>query len=161
MNDDRRSIFTIGHGDHDFASVAALLRGNGVGVIADVRSVPYSRHAPEFTKDELTRRTAEFNLAYRWLGDRLGGRSDDPALLRNGEPDWERIAASDRFAAGMTELEGLAASSTIALLCSELDPTHCHRATLIAPALESRGYEVHHILDNGDTIRHQPTLDLD
>lgn len=156
----QRTVYTIGHGRRDFPSLAADLQRHDVGMIVDVRSAPYSRHAPDFTKDELSHLAAEFNLGYRWLGDRLGGRPDDPALLTADSPDWDKIAAGPDFAAGITELEGLIASSTVVLLCAETDPTHCHRSRLIAPALESKGYGVMHILEDGTAASHQPTLGL-
>lgn len=158
MTSDNRTVYTIGHGREDFAAVAARLERHHVGMIVDVRSAPYSKHAPDFTKDELTHMTAASNFGYRWLGDRLGGRPSDPALLRNGEPDWERVAASEAFAAGITELEGLIESAKVVLLCAEIDPTHCHRSRLLAPALEACGYEVMHILGDGEAVRHQPSF---
>ncbi len=157
----RKTVYTIGHGTTDFAALAARLGSHDIGMIVDVRSTPYSRRAPDFTKDELTRLAAAFNMGYRWLGDRLGGRPSDPSLLRHGTPDWEKIAASDSFSAGITELEGLIDSSTVVLLCAEVDPSHCHRTLLIAPELERRGYHVMHVLGSGEVDRHQPTLQLD
>jgi uncharacterized protein (DUF488 family) len=158
MNAPSPTIYTVGHGSDDFAGVFRRLAIHNVGMIADVRSVPYSRHAPQFTKDELTHLTAEFNVGYRWLGDRLGGRPSDPELLRDGQPDWAAIGAGAAFAAGLSELEGLTHSATVAIMCSELDPSHCHRSVLIAPVLEERGYRVMHVLADGTAARHQPPL---
>ncbi len=160
MTAHQTTVFTIGHGAGDFAEMVQRLGAHDVSVIVDVRSIPFSKHAPDFTKDELTHLAAEFNLGYRWLGDRLGGRPDDPALLRDGKPSWEAIARSDAFAAGMTELVGLLEAATVALLCAEVEPAHCHRAHLIAPELERLGYPVMHILSDGSATRHQPTLGL-
>jgi uncharacterized protein (DUF488 family) len=156
-----QTIATIGHGDRSFGEVAAALFEHAVGFIVDVRSIPYSRHAPDFTKDRLLHLAAEMNLGYRWLGDRLGGRPEDPALWRDGKPDLEAIAATESFAAGITEVEGLAEANRIALLCSEVDPTACHRATLLAPELERRGHHVVHIVGDGTAVAHQPSLGLD
>lgn len=154
-------VYTVGHGARPFATVAVHLLENGVNLIADVRSVPASRHAPDFTKSRLTALATQHGLGYRWLGDRLGGRPDDPALVRNGVPDWEAVARSAGFAAGMSEMDGLLGAGVVAVLCSELDPANCHRTHLVAPALEARGLRVRHILADGSVAEHQPTLDLD
>jgi uncharacterized protein (DUF488 family) len=154
-------VYTVGHGARPFAAVAAHLLEQGVDLIVDVRSVPASRHAPDFTKTRLTVLAPQHGLGYRWLGDRLGGRPDEPELLRDGVPDWEAVAHSAGFAAGMSELDGLLDAGVVAVLCSELDPANCHRTHLVAPALEQRGHRVRHILADGSVVEHQPALDLD
>jgi len=156
-----RVVYTVGHGARPFEAVAGHLRDQGVDLIVDIRSIPTSRHAPDFTKTRLTALAPQNGLGYRWLGDRLGGRPTDPALLRDGSPDWEAVARSEGFAAGLSELDGLLDAGVVALLCSELDPANCHRTLLITPALEARGLRVRHILADGSVVDHQPTLDLD
>ncbi len=156
---DRRPIvYTVGHGARPFHEMAAHLHRHGIGLVVDVRSVPASRYAPEFTKSRLRTLAAEHDLGYRWLGDRLGGRPDDPSLRSDGVTDWAAVAASDAFAAGLGELDGLIDAAVVVLLCAELDPVRCHRATLIAPELERRGMRIRHVLADGDVIEHQPTL---
>lgn len=158
MTDPHPTVYTIGHGPRSFGEVAAALTGHAVSVIVDVRSSPHSRHALDFTRDRLIHLAAEANLGYRWLGDRLGGRPDDPELWQDDAPDWTAIGQGTAFRAGITELDGLARAGRVALLCAELDPTRCHRAFLIAPALEQLGYAVVHILPDGTTIPHHDTL---
>jgi uncharacterized protein (DUF488 family) len=127
----------------------------------DVRSEPYSRHAPEFQKTELDAIAAEAGYGYRWLGRGLGGRPDDPSLQRpDGSPDYGAIAASPGFTGAMDELEGLARRGHVVLLCAETTPDHCHRARLLAPALEGRGHHVVHILGDGTLRPHQPDLGI-
>ncbi len=158
MTDPHPTVYTIGHGPRSFGHVAAALIEHGIGVIVDVRSSPFSRYAPDFTRDRLIRLSAEANLGYRWLGDRLGGRPDDPELRRGDSPDWTAIEQSAAFRAGITELDGLARAGRVALLCAEQDPTQCHRAFLIAPAMERLGFAVTHILPNGSAVPHHDTL---
>jgi len=139
-------LWTIGHGNRDFDSVAAALEHHGVQTIVDVRSRPYSRYATEFVKTELAQAAAAAGLGYRWLGDKLGGK---PA------------AAPTELEAGIDELAGLCASSRVVLLCSEVDPTHCHRDTVLAPAMTQRSFEVIHILGDGTATPHQDHLHLE
>jgi uncharacterized protein (DUF488 family) len=154
-------IWTIGHGGRTFVEIEHLLAEHGISAVVDVRSRPYSRHAPDFTKAALAELCADAGLGYRWLGETLGGRPDDPRLLLpSGAPDLERLAASPGFLGGVEELIALARTAPTAILCAETDPTGCHRATVIAPALEERGFDVEHILGDGSVIRHQPALPL-
>ena len=156
---DGQLIMTVGHGNSAFNEVEGRLQANGVTMIVDVRSAPYSRHAPDFTKQALVEFAAVAGLGYRWMGDRLGGRpTADGEMRPDGTPDWDHITRSPAFSAALDELSALARGSRVAVLCSESDPARCHRATVLAPRLEQLGFEVHHIGLDGSSTRHQPTL---
>ena len=154
-------IYTIGHGRAAFTNVAGVLRRHKVATIVDVRSTPFSHHAPDFAKEELTALATASGLGYRWMGDALGGRPHDPELLTaEGDPDHERIAASSRFGAGIVNLTALADAGTVAILCAEERPEACHRSLLVAPALTALGYQVVHLRHDGTAQPHQDALDL-
>ena len=153
------TVFTVGHGDRTFAVIEALLEPHGVQTIVDVRSRPSSKYAPDFRKDNLAELCSVAGLGFVWMGDRLGGRPDDPALKDEHDlPDWDRIAATPGFRGAIDELAELARGGTVALLCAEGRPEHCHRALLIAPHLEAAGFSVIHVLPDGSLTRHQSTL---
>jgi uncharacterized protein (DUF488 family) len=162
MNDlEKPNIYTIGHGSQPFSDLELRLTSHHVRTIVDVRSIPYSKHAPDFQKQALVGIAAAAGIGYRWLGDRLGGRPDDPALLSaDGRPDADKIAATASFAAGLDEVGALTQTGQVAILCSELAPEGCHRMTMLAPALEARGYRVIHILGDGSGRAHQPGLGI-
>ncbi|HEX9856021.1 MAG TPA: DUF488 domain-containing protein [Acidimicrobiia bacterium] len=146
MTERSATVHTIGHGRESFDALADRLRPHGVQTIVDVRSARYSKHAPEFTKDSLEQLCSASGLGYRYLGDRLGGLpSPHPPSVESTE-------------AAIVELLGLAASSHVVLLCSEIDPQGCHRDGTLARALEARGIRVAHILGDGSVARHQPRL---
>jgi uncharacterized protein (DUF488 family) len=153
---DLRPIFTIGHGAESFGELARRCGPHRITTIVDVRSRPYSRHAPDFRKERLEGLCAEAGLGYRWLGNLLGGLPGGTVTDRS---DWSAVAASPGFLAGIAELEGLAANGRIVLLCAEVDPAACHRSLLVAPTLTERGYPVRHIVADGTTRAHQPSLD--
>jgi uncharacterized protein (DUF488 family) len=154
------AIYTIGHGDRSFHDLEQRLARHHVQMIVDVRTSPYSRHAPEFTKAELEEIAAEAGLGYRWMGDHLGGRPDDPPRHDDGTIDELLIQEDPKFRSGIAELLGLARSSRVALLCAELDHRHCHRSRWIAPALEGADARVWHIDAAGDAETHQRELGL-
>ena len=142
---DRPSVFTIGHGAHSFRTIADSLDRFGIATVIDVRSRPYSRHAPDFNKGTLAELATTTGFGYRWMGDTLGGLDDTP------DP------AS--FLASLHQVLTLARTAPVVLLCAEGEPSRCHRSTVLAPALEGLGARITHILPDGSTQLHQPSFD--
>jgi uncharacterized protein (DUF488 family) len=141
-----------------------LLRRQGVQLVADVRSQPYSRRWPQYQREPFKRDLARAGLSYHFLGAQLGGRPPESELYDESDrPDYERVRETERFAAGFVDLVQLATRSPIVLMCAEEDPVRCHRHLLIAPALLTRGFQVLHIRGDGRTQSDDglsPQLDL-
>ena len=155
------TVCTIGHGTARFGTVAAVLGRYGVATIVDVRSQPHSRHAPDFSRGILEGLAATAGFGYRWMGDALGGRPTDPALLGpDGGADYDAIRRSPRFRAALVDLAALANEAGVVLLCAEEQPDHCHRSRLIAPALEEMGLRVVHLRHDGSFHSHQDPLGI-
>jgi uncharacterized protein (DUF488 family) len=153
-------VYSIGHSDHALEAFVALLRRHGVTTLVDVRSQPYSRWVPDYNRETLARALAGAGLTYVFMGDSLGGRPADPSLYNSeeagGRPDYERVAVTPAFQAGVKELLELARTGTVAMMCSEGDPYRCHRALLITPSLLERGARVVHIRPDGETVEARP-----
>ena len=81
-----------------------------------------------------------------FLGRELGGRPEDPALLKNGKPDYDAMSRPDLFHAGIERIIEGAKTHRIALMCAERDPLDCHRFLLIGRHLASRAIPLAHIL---------------
>jgi uncharacterized protein (DUF488 family) len=154
-------IFTIGHSTHPVEQFIALLRAHGVTLVADVRTIPRSRHNPQFNREELAGALAAAGIGYRHLPG-LGG-------LRHPHPDspntgWRNASfrgfadymQTADFAVSLEELVGLAQQSRVAIMCAEAVPWRCHRS-LIADALFARGIGVEHIISAGPAQVHRPT----
>jgi uncharacterized protein (DUF488 family) len=149
------TIHSIGHSNHPIDRFIGLLQAAGIRRLADIRSVPASRFCPQFNGKALARSLAEAGIDYVWLGERLGGKPKDPALMRAGRPDYAKMAATQSFHDGIVELIDLAARSPLAMMCAEKAPLDCHRTHLVAPALVERGVEVIHLLADGGTQPHR------
>lgn len=145
----RPVIHTIGHSNHPIDRFVALLRRHGVDAVADVRSRPYSRFAPQFRRDPLRGALEAASIAYVFLGAELGARSDDPECWCDGAVDYDRLARRPQFQAGLDRVEKGAADRRIALLCMERDPLTCHRCILVGRHLAARGLPLRHILFDG------------
>jgi uncharacterized protein (DUF488 family) len=142
-------ILTIGHSNHPAERFLALLRGAEVALLVDVRSVPFSRRVPHFSRPRLEALLADAGIAYEFRGAELGGRPARPDLFRDGAADYERMAAEPGFRSGLGRVRELAAQQRTALLCAERDPLDCHRALLVGRALADAGLAVGHILADG------------
>lgn len=149
------TLFTIGHSNHDLDEFIQRLRQHGVTALADVRSHPYSRYLPHFTKAALQRSLQGADIAYVFLGQELGARPDDRTCYDNqGKALYERIAATEKFQMGIQRVLTGSVTHRIALMCAEQDPMTCHRAILVCPHLQAAGLEIQHILKDGSLESH-------
>jgi uncharacterized protein (DUF488 family) len=159
--DDREIAWTVGHSTHELDTFLALLRAHGIGLLADVRTVPKSRRMPWFWGEELAGSLPEAGIAYRHFKDLGGFRRPQPGSPNGG---W-RVEAfqgyadnmeSESFGAALTELMREARSRRTAVMCAEAQWTRCHRR-LLSDALVVRGFEVLHIASSGRVERHELT----
>jgi uncharacterized protein (DUF488 family) len=147
-------LWTIGHSNHEFGDFVRLLEQQDIGFVVDVRSYPYSRHAPQFNHEELQRRLGGHGIGYLFLGEELGGRpSRDEHYDADGHALYGAMAREPAFSVAIDRLlDGAKKNHRIALVCSEGDPRHCHRRLLIGKVLTDSGAELRHIQRDGDVV---------
>jgi uncharacterized protein (DUF488 family) len=145
------SVFTVGHPNHTLDRLLHLLELHGIEVVADVRSAPWSRRLPWFNQNVLAKALAGRGVKYVFLGKELGGKpaGADFDGVRDRDERYRRMAATAAFSAGIERVARGAGQFRVALLCSEDDPSICHRHLLIAPALVACGIAVKHIRGDG------------
>jgi uncharacterized protein (DUF488 family) len=141
-------LLTIGHSNHTLEHFLDLLDRHDVEVVADVRSRPYSRFVPHFSKPRLERLLAEAGIGYRYLGAELGGKpaTGEPAA---GAADYASRVRQPDFRAGVEQLLTVARQQRLAMLCRERDPLDCHRLHLICRYVKPLVGEIGHILADG------------
>jgi uncharacterized protein (DUF488 family) len=134
------------------------LRNNRVELLADVRTVPASRRMPHFARSALERSLPAHGIAYRHMPE-LGGlrkpKSDSTNL------GWRNVSfrgyadymLTDAFRDALADLEMVAATKRVAIMCAEAVPWRCHRS-LIADALVVDGVGVRHITGTGEPASH-------
>jgi len=157
----KSTIFTIGHSTRPLAEFIELLRANGVKRVIDIRTVPRSRHNPQFNRETLGPELRAAGIGYVHL-KKLGG-------LRHAKPDSKNLGwhnASFRgfadymqtpeFDAGLERAMKLAATKPSTLMCAEAVPWRCHRS-LVADALVVRGYTVEDIVSGSPPREHKLT----
>lgn len=144
------TVHSIGHSNHAIERFIDLLRQHGVTTLVDVRSHPYSRWAPQFRKEALSRALTAAGIAYVFLGDALGGRPKGKEFYdAKGHVDYQRRSAAPGFQEGVDRVVEIAQTRAVAILCAEEDPTRCHRRSLVTPALQKKEIAVLHIRGDG------------
>lgn len=143
-------VYTIGHSDRPIDEFIGLLKENGVKRLLDIRTVPRSRHNPQFNRDMLPDSLAAAGIAYEHVAE-LGGlrhaRRDSPnGGWRNASfRGYADYMQTEEFAQQVDAVKKLARTEHCALMCAEAVPWRCHRS-LVADALLVRGVQVEHIM---------------
>ncbi|MBF0162541.1 MAG: DUF488 domain-containing protein [Magnetococcales bacterium] len=145
-------LLTIGHSTQPLETFIQRLQQHGVTALVDVRSHPYSRHAPHFSMDALRPVLRPLGIAYLFLGRELGARSDNRACYKQGKVQYEQLAREPLFADGLQRLRRGMQEYVIALMCAEKEPLECHRAILVTRHLHDSGVPVAHILADGELL---------
>jgi uncharacterized protein (DUF488 family) len=147
----KSTLWTVGHSNVPVERFLELLRAEGIEVLVDVRSSPYSRYSTHFNQAPLERAVRDAGLSYVFLGRELGGRpASDDAYDEEGHARYDVMAESPTFQDGLDRLMKGVDEYRVAIMCSEESPEHCHRRLLVGKVLTDRGAcEVHHIRGNG------------
>lgn len=151
-------IFSIGHSNHSLDKFLSLLESSKINMVVDVRSAPFSRMFPQFNQDTLKKSLGENLIGYLFLGDQIGGRSNDPEDYLDGQVLYKALAQKEGFKTGIERLKEGSAKYRIALMCSEKEPLDCHRTLLVSQALASRDIPVGHIHADGTVEAHKDAL---
>lgn len=152
------TVFTVGHSTRPIADFIALLRAYGIERLADIRTVPRSRHNPQFNADALAASLPAAGIDYLPMPS-LGGlrraRQDSPNTgWRNasfrGYADYMQTPAFDEALAALIHMSR---GPMLAIMCAEAVPWRCHRS-LVADALGVHSVPVVEILSEGSYRSH-------
>lgn len=155
------TVYTIGHSNRPIETFIELLREHRIELLVDIRTVPKSRHNPQFGQDQLPDSLTAAGIDYQYMQD-LGGLRKTSADSPNGGwrnasfrgyADWMQ---TDQFASAVEELIAVAESRRTAIMCAEAVPWRCHRS-LVGDALLVRGVEVIDIMGPGSAREEKMT----
>jgi uncharacterized protein (DUF488 family) len=154
-------IFTIGYGSRTLDDFVRVLQSYHIEFVLDVRSAPYSRFKPEFSKNVLETHLHEHAIRYIYLGDQLGGRPEDRDCYVDDKVVYARVREKAFYRDGIARVQAAHRKGLrIVLMCSEGKPEECHRSKLIGESLVELGIPVAHI-DENDAARTQEELMLE
>jgi uncharacterized protein (DUF488 family) len=134
-----KKAYLVGHGNGSVEEFIELLKDKKIETLVDVRSVPYSKFASQFNRENLSKQLSEKGINYVYMGEILGGRHPE---------GFDKYMDSNQFNKGIAILEEGISSSTSAIMCSEIDHTKCHRR-FIGSKLIDEGFIVEDISKKG------------
>ena len=142
-------VLTIGHSTLAIEVFREILRQNECRILVDVRTVPRSRHNPQFEQDALAASLRSEGFEYRWMRGLGGLRPSRKDSINFGWRNksfrgYADYMQTEEFAAAMKELLALDSEPGVAIMCAEAVPWRCHRS-LIGDALLARGVQVEDI----------------
>jgi uncharacterized protein (DUF488 family) len=161
LSPEKPSIFTIGHSTRTIGEFVGLLQMHGVEEVVDIRTMPMSRHNPQFNGEALKQSLKKNGIRYKHL-KKLGG-------LRHSRKDsinlgWRNLSfrgyadymSTAEFGEGLEALLKIASSRETAIMCAEAVPWRCHRS-LVADALIKKGWLVRDIISGTSAAKHRLT----
>jgi uncharacterized protein (DUF488 family) len=152
MNDQKKfHCYTIGHSNHSIEDFIETLKKFQISCIIDVRTIPSSKYMPHFNRENLQIWLEREEIEYKYLGNMIGGRYTDPALLDSqGSVDYEKVEQRSIFQMGIDQVcQIINVGKSAALMCSEKNPLDCHRFVLVSKALAKKGISIDHIVFEG------------
>lgn len=156
-----RLLWTIGHSTRPIGEFLDLLKAHGIQRLADVRTIPRSRHHPQFNTEPLARSLAEAGLSYQHSAGLGGLRKPRRDSINRGWRNesfrgYADYMQTEEFGRALDELLAYPPDERTAIMCAEAMPWRCHRS-LIADALVSRSWTVQHILSVSEAHLHRLT----
>jgi uncharacterized protein (DUF488 family) len=160
----KKIIYTIGHSNTSQDEFIKKLKAHGIKILVDVRRHPKSRKNPQFDYREIDELLKNNDIYYDWMGELLGGKRDELEIDEAGL-GWKNKrfakyavhAKSEVFEIGLKMLMSQAKINDhekVAIMCSEVLPTKCHRR-IISDYLLSRGFGVEHIINEKSLKLHE------
>ena len=145
-DESRCKVLTVGHSTRPIEVFIELLASHGVTQLIDVRTVPRSRHNPQFNEDALPVSLVAANIGYVHASGLGGFRKTTADSVNTG---WRNLSfrgyadymQTTDFAANLASVMALALTDRVALMCAEAVPWRCHRS-LVADALLVHGVAV-------------------
>ena len=160
-NEPELTIYTIGHSTRTLNEFIDLLNVYGITLLVDVRTVPRSRHNPQFNKETLPVTLKSYGIKYIHMPEIGGLRhpkrdSVNIAWKNMGFRGYADYMQTKEFTDNLLKITALARENCLALMCAEALPWRCHRS-LISDALVVRHVKVLHIISKDSTITHELT----
>ena len=147
MND---TIYSIGYSGFPCTdSFIEALKIHDINVVIDVRSTPYSNAFPQYNKEALDLLLNENYIRYRNYAREFGARQENPLFYVNGRLDFNLFSKSGLFQEGVAKVKIILSKGyRLCFMCSEKDPTDCHRSILVTKAFSEQGYRIIHLMPN-------------
>ena len=155
-------VYTIGFSNRTWDETVTILAVFNVRRVVDVRTLPGSKHTPQFNQEHLRQALPDADVEYIHMKN-LGGlrkplknSTVNAAWKNDGFRGYADYMQTPEFEAALDELIRVMSEKPTAYACTEAVFWRCHRQ-LISDALVIRGYRVGHIFNASKVEEHRPT----
>jgi len=154
-------VYAIGHSTRTIDAFIEILQAHSIAILADIRTIPKSRHNPQFNEDELKQSLEARGIRYVHFRELGGLRKAKKDSVNTG---WQNASfrgfadymQTREFVSAIRKLMQLAKQGRVAIMCAEGNPFRCHRS-LVADALTVRKVRVLHISGKASVREHTLT----
>jgi uncharacterized protein (DUF488 family) len=154
-------IYTIGHSTHPIDEFIQILKAYRIEEVVEVRTIPKSRHNPQFNEETLREELRKHDIGYVRM-EGLGGlrhtsnTSVNTAWRNASFRGYADYMQTPEFARAIDELIDLGKRKQFVIMCAEAVPWRCHRS-LIGDALLVRNVKVEDIYNEKSVKPHKLT----
>ncbi len=147
-------IYSIGHGNRSVETFFELLKKYEIDFLIDVRTNPFSRFNPNFSRGNIENICKDHMVTYVFMGDGLGGKPKYRSCYdKQGYVIYERVMETERFIHSINRLiTAYNKNLRVVCMCSELKPCECHRSKMIGRYLDRQNINVQHIDEKGNLL---------
>ena len=145
-------IYTLGHSNYTFDKFIEILKKYDINCVVDIRSTPYSKYNTQYNKEFLHETLKNLGYTYIYMADEFGAkRKTRNSYNDEGYADFDKVILEKDFKKGIERLKvGCAKNYKIVLLGAMQEPIRCPRAILLGRELIKEGFNVKHIMHEGD-----------
>lgn len=155
------TIYTIGHSTRSIDEFLSVLKHYNIEIVVDIRTIPKSRHNPQFESSNLEQELEKNGMSYVHIKE-LGGLRQPKKDSKNME--WRNTTFrgyadhmdTDEFRKGFEMLKKIASEHITVIMCAEAVPWRCHR-NLISDALKVEGWDIIHVMTEKIADKHELT----
>lgn len=145
-------IYTLGHSNYPFDKLIEILNKYNINCLVDIRAIPYSKYNTQYNKEFFQSNLKKLGYTYIYMADEFGAKRKTRESYNNeGYADFEKVIFEDDFKRGIQRLKiGCEKGYKIVLLAAMQEPIRCPRAILVGRQLVKEGFDVKHIMHEGD-----------
>ena len=145
-------IYTLGHSNYPFDKFIEILKKYDINCVVDIRAIPYSKYNTQYNKEFFQANLKKLGYTYIYMADEFGAkRRTRNSYNDEGYADFDKVILEDEFKRGIERLKvGCSKNYKIVLLGAMQEPIRCHRAILLGKELIKAGFDVKHIMHEGD-----------
>ena len=145
-------IYTLGHSNYSFDKFIEILKKYNINCVVDIRAIPYSKYNTQYNKEFFQANLKKLGYTYIYMDDEFGAkRRTRNSYNDEGDADFDKVILEEDFKKGIERLKvGCAKNYKIVLLGAMQEPIRCPRAILLGRELIKEGFNVKHIMHEGD-----------